>query len=517
MKISTTYRIIGIIVVSVALMLLFYADKKSTTPAVEISKTELADKIKGGWAGQIIGCKYGGPTEFKYNGRIIPDNVKIAWDENNPIAKGEFNGLYDDVYIDITFLDLYRRFGMNIDFHEFYRSLGTSSYMLWCGNLETRCAFIDNYHNDSPTSWAINPHANSIDFQIEADFAGLASPALPVAAVHLYCKAGKVIGGGEGYYCGCFVGAMYSNAFASKKPIEIVEKSLPILPTQSQTYAIVSELIELYKKNPTDWKIAWKHIDQKYYKPTNYYISSDKILYSPFNLAYVVIGLLYGESDFEKTMDIATRCGLDSDCNPSTACGILSAMNGYNKIPEKYRRPLEKSLDVKFEGTDYTPTRLYDESLKQAEITLQKYGAVDTGNSYRIPIIAVEQLKFEAPIPVGLKVKKNLSGEVSKSQREFVIEYEGDGIALFLGDKIRKYLVENGRNVLFPKTLVHLEIEIDGKVERKPQIYYQHGGERHTLYQNLAQTKGKHKAVVRLKGWEADWQLEAIDLQILLY
>ena len=517
MKLAITYRIIGIIVVSVALMLLFYADKKSTTPTIEISKTDLADKIKGGWAGQIIGCKYGGPTEFKYNGRFIPDNVKIAWDENNPIAKGEFNGLYDDVYIDITFLDLYRRFGLNIDFHEFYRSLGTSSYMLWYGNLETRCAFIDNYHNDSPTSWAINPDANSIDFQIEADFAGLASPALPVAAVHLYCKAGKVIGGGEGYYCGCFVGAMYSNAFASKKPIEIVEKSLPILPTQSQTYAIVSELIELYKKNPTDWKIAWKHIDQKYYKPTNHYISSDKILYSPFNLAYVVIGLLYGESDFEKTMDIATRCGLDSDCNPSTACGILSAMNGYNKIPEKYRRPLEKSLDVKFEGTDYTPTRLYDESLKQAEITLLKYGAFDTGTSYKIPIIATPQLEFEKPIPAGFKPKTKLFGEVSKVQREFTIEYDGKGIALLLGDKIKKHLRNKGHNVIFPKDVAYLEVEIDGKIVRKPQIYYQHGGERKTIYQNLEQMNGKHKAVVRLKGWDTDIDATTIDFAIHIY
>ena len=35
---------------------------------IEISKTELLNKIKGGWAGQVIGCTYGGPTEFKWNG-----------------------------------------------------------------------------------------------------------------------------------------------------------------------------------------------------------------------------------------------------------------------------------------------------------------------------------------------------------------------------------------------------------------------------------------------------------------
>ena len=29
---------------------------------VTMSKTTLFDKIKGGWAGQVIGCAYGGPT-----------------------------------------------------------------------------------------------------------------------------------------------------------------------------------------------------------------------------------------------------------------------------------------------------------------------------------------------------------------------------------------------------------------------------------------------------------------------
>jgi hypothetical protein len=37
------------------------------------------------------------------------------------------------------------------------------------------------------------------------------------------------------------------------------------------------------------------------------------------NAAYIVIGLLYGDGIYEKTIDIATRCGQDSDCNPSNA------------------------------------------------------------------------------------------------------------------------------------------------------------------------------------------------------
>ena len=46
---------------------------------VEFSRGQLMDKIKGGWAGQTIGVTYGGPTEFLYNGCMIPDSGEIPW------------------------------------------------------------------------------------------------------------------------------------------------------------------------------------------------------------------------------------------------------------------------------------------------------------------------------------------------------------------------------------------------------------------------------------------------------
>ena len=66
-----------------------------------LDKATLLDKIKGGWAGQTIGCTYGGPTEFKYKGGIIPSEEPIPWYDS--YCKDIFEedpGLYDDVYMD---------------------------------------------------------------------------------------------------------------------------------------------------------------------------------------------------------------------------------------------------------------------------------------------------------------------------------------------------------------------------------------------------------------------------------
>ncbi|GAI51057.1 unnamed protein product, partial [marine sediment metagenome] len=79
-----------------------------------LTKNELMDKIRGGWAGQTIGCTYGGPTEFRFKGSMIQDYTPIEWDDtkmewyytNSP-------GLYDDIYMDLTFVEVIDKEGID--------------------------------------------------------------------------------------------------------------------------------------------------------------------------------------------------------------------------------------------------------------------------------------------------------------------------------------------------------------------------------------------------------------------
>ena len=71
----------------------FVAGQKSVT----ISKSALQDKIKGGWAGQVIGVTFGGPTEFRYSGSMVNAYQPIPWYDGY-IKNTMINnaGLYDD-------------------------------------------------------------------------------------------------------------------------------------------------------------------------------------------------------------------------------------------------------------------------------------------------------------------------------------------------------------------------------------------------------------------------------------
>ena len=53
-----------------AAVMIFNASAQKT---ITLTKQQLHNKIKGGWAGQTIGVTFGGPYEFRFNGTFMQD------------------------------------------------------------------------------------------------------------------------------------------------------------------------------------------------------------------------------------------------------------------------------------------------------------------------------------------------------------------------------------------------------------------------------------------------------------
>ena len=68
----------------------------------------------------------------------------------------------------------------------------------------------------------------------------------------------------------------------------------------------------------------------------------------------IAFGLLFGGGDFAKTLEIATRCGQDSDCNPSSAGGVLGVILGYDRIPARFKDGVPALAQRKFDFTAYS-------------------------------------------------------------------------------------------------------------------------------------------------------------------
>ena len=86
------------------------------------------------------------------------------------------------------------------------------------------------------------------------------------------------------------------------------------------------------------------------------------------------MGLLYGGGDLLKTMEISTRCGQDSYCNPSSAAGVLCTMMGYSQIPDEYASGIPAIADQKFEYVRYSFNDLVPACLKVARESLKRAG-----------------------------------------------------------------------------------------------------------------------------------------------
>ncbi|MBQ0144382.1 MAG: ADP-ribosylglycohydrolase family protein, partial [Bacteroidales bacterium] len=222
--------------------------------SVKMSRETLMDKIKGGWAGQTIGCTFGGPTEFKYQGTMIADSIGIKWPdhyikwyfENSP-------GLYDDVYMDLTFVDVFAKEGLDAPIESFAKAFAYAKYPLWHANLEARANILEGVMPPASGHWKNNPHADDIDFQIEADYAGIMAPGMPNAAAYYSDGIGHIMNYGDGWYGGVYVAAMYALAFCETSINDVVTKALPILPSKSRYARCIADVIRWHAENPQDW------------------------------------------------------------------------------------------------------------------------------------------------------------------------------------------------------------------------------------------------------------------------
>ena len=458
-------------------------NKTAAIPAeLTISKEKLLDKIKGGWAGQTIGCTYGGPTEFRYNGVMIDDSVAIPWPAGY-IKDWYVNtpGLYDDVYMDLTFVEVFDRLGLDAPVDSFAMAFANAGYMLWHANQAARYNILQGIMPPASGHWLNNPHADDLDYQIEADYAGLMSPGMPNAASAISDKIGHIMNYGDGWYGGVYVGAMYSLAFVSDDIHFIVSEALKTIPEQSRYYQCMSDVIAWHKEYPDNWKQTWQECEKKWSQE----VGCPDGVYSSFNIdavinsAYILIGLLYGEGDFGKTIDISTRCGQDSDCNPASAAGILGTMTGYGRIPQKWLKNLKEVEDMDFAYTDISLNRAYKMSFDQALQMVERNGGTVKGDEVRIvcqqPVPVPYEKAFEGLYPSG-------SIDVNKKVDEIgEVAVDGTGVVF-----------KGGIEAADKNYVARVEMYIDGNLAETANLPASFTTRRHELFWKYQLPKGKH-------------------------
>lgn len=145
-------------------------------------------------------------------------------------------------------------------------------------------------------------------------------------------------GYGEGSYATIFVAAVQSAAFVVSDINRLIEIGLSKIPEDCRVARSIKLVIKDFE-NGTDWKTARNNVVKD---------SEDLGWFqAPANVAFVVLGLLYGGCDFKKSMILAINCGDDTDCTGATIGALMGIMQGRAGIPDDWMEYIGEKIVTK--------------------------------------------------------------------------------------------------------------------------------------------------------------------------
>lgn len=395
-----------------------------------MSKASLYDKIKGGWAGQLIGVTYA--SEMKASASIEGiNNENTQWSDGYQLSNLHNNpDVYDDIYIDLTFLEAIREHGTAATPRKLSEVFLKATYNVSHGCLAARYNLSKGKSAQRSGYWLDNPHADDNDFQRHADFIGLMYPGLPQSASTLSNKVGHLMNYGDGYYGGLYVSTLYSLAFTTNDIQKLVNESLKSIPIKSTFYQCVDYAIQQHANFPYAWDRALGQFQRKWGKnfgcPDRLIGKEDSD--AKMNAAYMTLALLYGDGDFEKTLQIL-KAIRPADCNMSTVAGLLGVISGFDKIPDIWKQGINEIEDVPFPFASLSLSEACDITFREA------LSSIENAKGH----VSKDNITIFKQTPQAGKLERSFEGHYPKEVRSLGdtllsnrIDFDFEGIGFIL-------------------------------------------------------------------------------------
>lgn len=300
---------------------------------------KIYDKIYACWMGKNIGGTLGGPYEGTMSRLSLTGLPDIG--ESGPLPN-------DDLDLQLLNLHVLEERGLFVtatDFSEewvehVYFPYDEYGYAL--ANIRKKMvAPLSGYYN--------NPFTDCMGSPIRSELWAVLAPGEPdIAAYYAYQDAMVDHAGGEGMYGEVFFAVLESMAFEEENPIKLIEYALSYIPKTCRVYNAVSDTLEWYKKG-----VAYKDVRELILKKYD----SPNFTDSPLNLAFTIVGLLYG-CDFGDALLKTVNLGYDTDCTVATLGSILGIIHGTAGIPASWYEPVGEDIVISPEvrGFDYPKT-----------------------------------------------------------------------------------------------------------------------------------------------------------------
>ena len=296
---------------------------------------DYAERVYAGVLGKLIGVYLGRNFEGWTYDRIMAELGEITYYTNErfgqPLVVTD-----DDISGTFTFLRALPDNGNRRDISAAQIGDSWLNYLieeraiLWWGGLgmsTEHTAFLrlkDGVRAPASGSLALNSKiiAEQIGAQIFIDGWAMVAPGDPELAADLARRAASVSHDREAIYGAQVIAAMESLAFVEPDLERLLDAAVGLIPVDSTIAAVIGDLRE-WRGQSDDWRVTLRKVQDRY--GYDKYLGSCHIV--P-NHAIVMLALLHGDDDFQRSQMIANTCGWDTDCNSGNVGCLLGVKNG---------------------------------------------------------------------------------------------------------------------------------------------------------------------------------------------
>lgn len=377
----------------------------------KIKVSELRDKIAAAWIGQMVGNIYGLPHENKYVSAPGPEKWPYGYTKNLDKLK-QYNGAFSDDDTDVEYMYLLQmeKYGSEPSYNQLKDAwMYHIRDRVWLANRGALGLMHFGFTPPFTGDKNINPHWYQIDPQLINEIWAFTAPGMVNYAAEKSAWAARITSDDWGIEPTIQYGAMYAAAFFEKDIRKLIDIGLKELPPQGRYAATVKEMIALYDKFPDDWKSAWQAMAEKYY--INEADMTKTIWNANLNGACGILAMLYGNGDFQRTLDLSCAMGFDADNQAATIAGLMGVMYGMKGIPKELYLPVD-GWKLPFNDTYINITRydlpdasinsIIDRTLKTCIDLVTSHGGSLSGRGNKAILSIVSDVNFIAPLEFSI-------------------------------------------------------------------------------------------------------------------
>jgi ADP-ribosylglycohydrolase len=309
---------------------------------IRLGVEEYKEKVYASWLGQIVGNIYGLSYEFQFIDQPGPDAFPYGFGVSLARVE-EVNGAFSDDDTDIEYMYLLQMEQHGIEPNYAQLAAAWKYHVrdkVWVANRSALTLMHAGYSPPITGNKNYNPNWFQIDPQLVNEIWAVTAPGMPDYATEKSAWAAKITNDDFGIEPTVHYAAMYSAAFFEKDVTRLIDIGTSALPEGSRFAKTVEHMKRLYREYPDDWQRARQEMSDSYYGEFDYNRGAWAAVDANLNGAAAILALLYGEGDFQRTLDYASGLGFDADNQAATMSGLLGIIHGLGGIPAHLLYPL---------------------------------------------------------------------------------------------------------------------------------------------------------------------------------